>query len=292
MQVFLAENAGFCWGVKRVVNLTNEIIDKGQKTIFTYGPLIHNQSVIERLTKKGVCVLPENFSDKIDDNAVVIIRAHGIPPEEKEKLRKTDVKIVDGTCPHVVKIQKEVKKAYESNRAVIILGDKGHAEVVGLMGFCPENCFVVSNETDLKKIHSTLPVTVVAQSTLDEETYDKISKLIKNKFKEEKIIDTRCDATTRRQEDAINLCKKVDMVIVIGGRNSANTNRLAKICNDENVITLHIETAKELESVDFTGIEKIGITAGASTPDWIIEEVVETVKQNNKTQKGNCKSIL
>jgi len=283
MQVFLAENAGFCWGVKRVVKLTNEIIDKGEKPIFTHGPLIHNQSVIERLTEKGVRVLPENFADEIDGNAVIIIRAHGIPPEEKEKLMKTEAKIVDGTCPHVVKIQKEVKKAYESNRAVIILGDKGHAEVVGLMGFCSENCFVVSNEEDLGKIHESLPVTVVVQSTLDEQTFDKFSQLIKNKFDEVKIIDTRCDATTRRQEDAINLCKKVDMVIVIGGKNSANTNRLAKICNDENITTLHIETAKELETVDFSGVKKVGITAGASTPDWIIEEVVETVKPNNKT---------
>ncbi len=277
MQIFLAENAGFCWGVKRVVKLTNEVIDKGEKLIYTHGPLIHNQSVIDCLTEKGVQLLPEDLSEEIDKNAVIIIRAHGIPPEEKEKLVKTGVQIVDGTCPHVVKIQKEVKKAFKSDRAVLILGDKGHAEVICLMGFCPENCFVVSTETDIFKITINLPVTIVVQSTLDEETFIKLSQLIKNKFSEVEIIDTRCDATTKRQKDAINLCKKVDMVIVIGGKNSANTNRLAKICADENVKTLHIETATELDSVDFSGIEKVGITAGASTPDWIIEEIVKRV---------------
>jgi len=280
MQVFLADNAGFCWGVKRVVKLTNELIEKGETPIYTHGPLIHNRSVIDRLTKKGVSVLPEDFAGKIEKDDVIIVRAHGIPPEEKEKLTKTGGKVVDGTCPHVVKIQKEVKNAYESGNAVIILGDKGHAEVVGLMGFCPENCFIASSEKDIKKITTTQPVTIVVQSTLDEQTFNKLSGLIKSKFNKVKIIDTRCDATTRRQDEAINLCKKVDMMIVIGGRNSANTNRLAKICRDENVETLHIETASELEAVDFTGVEKVGITAGASTPDWIIEEVVEAVIGN------------
>ncbi len=281
MKVLLADNAGFCWGVKRVVKLTDELSEKGAMPIYTHGPLIHNRSVIERLTKKGVRVLPEDFIGKIEEGDVIIIRAHGIPPEEKDKLEKTGGKIVDGTCPHVVKIQKGVKNACESNRAVIILGDKGHAEVVGLMGFCPENCFIVSSEKDIKKITTTLPVTVVVQSTLDEETFNILCGLIKRKFNEVKIIDTRCDATTRRQDEAINLCKKVNMMIIIGGRNSANTNRLAKICRDENVETLHIETADELEAKDFTGIEKVGITGGASTPDWIIEEVVKSVIGNS-----------
>ncbi len=277
MKILLADNAGFCWGVKRVVKLTDELIEKGEKPIFTHGPLIHNRSVIKRLTKKGVRVLPENFEGTIKKGNSIIIRAHGIPPEEKDRLERTGGKIVDGTCPHVVKIQKEVQKAYNSGSAVIILGDKGHAEVVGLMGFCPENCFIASSEKDVEKISTDLPVTVVVQSTLDEETFNILSGLIKKKFSDVKIINTRCDATTRRQNEAINLCKEVDLMIVIGGKDSANTNRLAKICADENVKTLHIETAAELETVDFKRVEAVGITAGASTPDWIIEEVVEAV---------------
>ena len=263
--------------MKRVVKLTDELIEKGEKPIFTHGPLIHNRSVIKRLTKKGVRVLPENFEGTIKKGNSIIIRAHGIPPEEKDRLERTGGKIVDGTCPHVVKIQKEVQKAYNSGSAVIILGDKGHAEVVGLMGFCPENCFIASSEKDVEKISTDLPVTVVVQSTLDEETFNILSGLIKKKFSDVKIINTRCDATTRRQNEAINLCKEVDLMIVIGGKDSANTNRLAKICADENVKTLHIETAAELETVDFKRVEAVGITAGASTPDWIIEEVVEAV---------------
>ena len=277
MQVFLADNAGFCWGVKRVVKLTNEMIDKGEKPIYTHGPLIHNRSVIERLTKKGVSLLPENFTGGKEKNAVIIIRAHGVPPDEKEKLTNTGTNVIDGTCPHVVEIQKEVEKAYNAGDAVIILGDKGHAEVVGLMGFCPKKCFIVSSEKDIEHILLNQPITVVAQSTLDQDSFDKLSALISNKFENVKIINTRCDATKRRQNEALELCRKVDMMIVIGGKNSANTKRLAKICSDENVKTLHIETASELEPVNFTGVEKVGVTAGASTPDWIIEEVVKSV---------------
>ncbi|RLD12391.1 MAG: 4-hydroxy-3-methylbut-2-enyl diphosphate reductase [Chlamydiae bacterium] len=279
MNIILAKNAGFCWGVKRVVKLTEEKIAKSDSIIFTYGPLIHNQEVIHKLEEKGVCTLPtdisDNHLDKLPANSSIIIRAHGIPPDKHKKLTDAGLNVLDGTCPHVVKIQENVEYAFSHGRIVLILGDKGHAEVTGLLGYCPGKGYVISIEEDIMKIPENKPVTVVAQSTLDKKTYDKLTKIIKIKWPECQIIDTRCDATTRRQNEAIELCGKVDAMIIIGGKNSANTNRLAQICTNEGVPAFHIENANELSNVNFNKIKTVGVTAGASTPDWIIESVIK-----------------
>ena len=284
MKIILAKNAGFCWGVKRVVKLTEEEIAKSNHKIFTHGPLIHNQEVIQKFEKKGVCTLPENVSDdrlaELSENTSIIIRAHGIPPKEHKKLSSAGLKVIDGTCPHVVIIQKKVKNAFLNNRIVLILGDKGHAEVTGLLGYCPGKGYVISSEADVEKIPEKEAVTVVAQSTLDKKTFDKLTEIIKNKWKDSQIIDTRCDATTHRQNEAIELCGKVDIMIIIGGKNSANTNRLFQICSNEGVPAYHIENVDELQSINFDKIETVGVTAGASTPDWIIESVIEEIAKN------------
>jgi len=279
MKIILAKNAGFCWGVKRVVKLTKEKIAKSNSNIFTHGPLIHNQEVIRRLEEKGVCTLPANVSEnclnELPEDSSIIIRAHGVPPEEHEKLSNAGLEIIDGTCPHVVNIQEKVKNAFSHGRIVFILGDKGHAEVVGLLGYCPGKGYVISSEKDIKNLPGKEQVTVVAQSTLDKKTFDKLTDIIKEKWVDTQIIDTRCDATTRRQDEAIELCGKVDAMVIIGGKNSANTNRLAQICCNEGVPAFHIENSDGLTDIDFEKIKVIGVTAGASTPDWIIESVME-----------------
>ncbi len=279
MKIILAKNAGFCWGVKRVVKLTKEKIAKSNSKIFTHGPLIHNQEVIRKLEEKGICTLPADVSDdrltQLPEDSSIIIRAHGVPPEEHEKLISAGLEIIDGTCPHVVKIQEKVKNAFLQGRIVFILGDKGHAEVVGLLGYCPGKGYVISSEKDIKNLPEKKPVTVVAQSTLDKKTFNKLTDIIKKKWVDNQIIDTRCDATTRRQDEAIELCGKVDAMIIIGGKNSANTNRLAQICCNEGVPAFHIENSDGLTDIDFKKIKTIGVTAGASTPDWIIESVME-----------------
>ncbi len=281
MKIILAKNAGFCWGVKRVLKLTEEKIAKSDTKIFTHGQLIHNREVIRKLEEKGVCALPENASDnclnELPENSSIIIRAHGIPPEEQEKLSIAGAEIIDGTCPHVVIIQKKVKEAFLHHRIVLILGDKGHAEVIGLLGYCPGEGYVISDENDIEKVPKNKPVTIVAQSTLDKKTFDKLTKIIKKKWNDCHIIDTRCDATTRRQDEAIELCGKVDAMIIIGGKNSANTNRLAQICRNEGVPSYHIENAEELQEIKFDKIKNVGVTAGASTPDWIIKSVIEEI---------------
>jgi len=279
MKIILAKNAGFCWGVKRVVKLTEEKIAKSNTTIFTHGPLIHNQEVIHKLEKKGVCTLSAAVTGdqliKLPEGAPIIIRAHGVPPEEGQKLTDAGLKVIDGTCPHVVIIQKKVKDAFSHGRIVLILGDKGHAEVIGLLGYCPGKGYVISDEKDINNVPENKAVTVVAQSTLDKKTFDNLTGIIKVKWHDNQIIDTRCDATTRRQEEAIELCGKVDAMIIIGGKNSANTKRLTQICRNEGVPAYHIENADELAEINFEGIDAVGVTAGASTPDWIIESVVE-----------------
>jgi len=281
MKIILAKNAGFCWGVKRVVKLTKEEIEKSDAAIFTHGPLIHNQEVIQKFEEKGVCTLPENVQDdrlnNLPEGSAIIIRAHGIPPKEQEKLCDAGLEVIDGTCPHVVIIQKKVKDAFLHDRTVLILGDKGHAEVTGLLGYCPDKGFVISDKNDLINIPKNLSVTVVAQSTLDKKTFDKLTDIIKKEWSDCQIIDTRCDATTRRQDEAIKLCEKVDIMIIIGGKNSANTNRLAQICSNEGVPAYHIENADELSKINFNNVNNVGVTAGASTPDWIINKVIAEI---------------
>jgi len=283
MKIILAKNAGFCWGVKRVVKITEEEIKKSSSKIFTHGPLIHNQEVIKKLEEKGVSTLqtdlPEEELSKLPSNSTIIIRAHGVPPNEKEKLTRAGLNVIDGTCPHVVKIQKFVADAFLKNRFVIILGDKGHAEVVGLLGFCPGRGEVVSDEADLNLIPKNVKITVVAQSTLDKSSFDRLTRIIQEKWRDCKIINTRCDATTRRQDEAIALCGKVDLMIIIGGKNSANTKRLAQICADSGVKTYHIENKMELDDINLDKVECVSVTAGASTPEWIINSVIDKLSK-------------
>ena len=279
MNIILAESAGFCWGVKRVVHLAQErAAVVGSSPVYTYGPLIHNHSVIARLRDQGVRMLdPEadaNALDGIEQNAVVIIRAHGITPDEYERLNKAGVEIVDGTCPHVIKIQKAVAAAHAAGRTVVVMGDKGHAEVVGLLGFCKGRGHVVNTAEEVNSLSITEPVTAVAQSTMDDHTFIQLTAALVARWPDAAIVDTRCNATARTRDEAMAVCRKVDTMVVIGGRHSANTNRLAQLCRAQGVKTIHIETAAELSAKSFKDVATVGVTAGSSTPDWVIAEAV------------------
>lgn len=282
MKVIVAEHAGFCWGVKRVVQMTEQLAARGER-LYTYGPLIHNQAVIERLEGAGVRTLRGGVTGEelraLEAGALVIIRAHGVPPAEYERLEGAGVQVVDGTCPHVHAIQQKVAAAAQRGRHVVILGDEGHAEVLGLLGFCPGGGTVVGSVEDVKRIDVRKPLTVVAQSTLDGEAFDELTQWIKEHARDVEVEDTRCNATARTQEETVALCKLVDVMVVVGGRNSANTNRLAQLCRGQGVTTVHVERAAELRREDFAGKATAGVTAGSSTPDWIIEEVVEQLRR-------------
>jgi 4-hydroxy-3-methylbut-2-enyl diphosphate reductase len=283
MDVVLAQHAGFCWGVRRVVKLAERCVADAQTPVYTYGPLIHNAAVTDRLAQAGVRVIPPDADAatlaRIEPGAVVIIRAHGVPPAELVRLRSAGLEIVNGTCPHVEKIQQAVARAHAAGRTVLIAGDPGHAEVVGLMAFCEPRGFVISTAAELPTLDATTPVTLVAQSTLDAATFSALSTAVAACFQDLEINDTRCDATARTQAEAYDLCRDVDMMVVIGGRHSANTNRLAQICRERGTRTLHVERAEELTPSAFSGYTRVGVTAGSSTPDWLIAEIVARLRQ-------------
>lgn len=267
MEVLLAENLGFCYGVKRAINLakTAAIAEKA----YTLGPIIHNPQVVTRLEQEGVFK-----ADSLADvkNQTIIIRSHGVGPDTYEEIEKKRLKLVDATCPHVKKAQLSAKTLFEEGYTVLIVGEKEHPEVKSIFEWAGKKATIVETEAEAKNLPHFPKLGIVAQTTFSCEKFQKIVMIVLEKSTDIKILRTICTATDHRQKAAIALAKEVDLMLVIGGKNSANTTRLAEICK-EKCTTYHIETSDEIDTTWFSNIQKIGITAGASTPDWIIKEV-------------------
>ncbi|MFW6269782.1 MAG: bifunctional 4-hydroxy-3-methylbut-2-enyl diphosphate reductase/30S ribosomal protein S1 [Bacillota bacterium] len=279
MEIFSAKEAGFCFGVKRAIASAKEAASENGTSVYTLGPIIHNPQVVNDLENLGVKAV-----DSIDviDEGTVIIRSHGVSPKIIEEAKKKRLQILDTTCPFVKKAQDYAKKLIEDGYQTIIYGDHDHPEVVGIYGATNEKAIIISNKEDLKKIKIAKKVGFVAQTTKSPASYKKIISSVIERIKELKVHNTICNTTEIRQQSAAELAKKVDMMFVIGGHNSANTNRLAEICRQSNTPTYHIETAAEIDKQCLKNKEKIGITAGASTPDWIIKEVIEAMSEEKK----------
>lgn len=274
MNVILAKSAGFCMGVRRAVETTLDMVNKKEQNIATYGPLIHNPQVLEMLKGKGVEVLddiPARYS------GTVLIRAHGVPPGIKKDLQESGANVEDATCPRVMKVQAIISKYKKQGYATIIIGDRDHAEVIGLMGYAGETGIVVSNEEDIKKLQLTTPYIIVSQTTQDKNTFEQLIKLFMDRFPNGKVFNTICDSTRKRQDEVRSLCDSVEVLVVVGGSNSANTQRLGEIARDMGRPVYVVETKDDLDLSDFTQYESVGVTAGASTPTWVIEEVVEAL---------------
>jgi 4-hydroxy-3-methylbut-2-enyl diphosphate reductase len=278
MTVLLAKHAGFCWGVRRVVRMVEEHAQRAARPVYTFGPVIHNSAVNERLAQHGVRVIPPDAADAqlaaLESDALVIVRAHGVPPDEYTRLQRAGFTIVNGTCPHVENIQRLVAEAHRAGRTVVILGDAHHAEVIGLLGFCANAGHVMQTPAQLPALPAQTPVTVVAQSTLDADTFGSLVAALTAHFTDVAVENTRCDATARTQREARELCARVDAMIVIGDTHSANTMRLVQICRECDARTIHVENADALRADDFRGCATVGVTAGSSTPDWLIAAVV------------------
>ena len=277
MKIRIAKKAGFCMGVRRALNLVLKALNEKKYPIYTYGPLIHNPQTLELLNKLGVKVI-----NKIEDevpSGVCIIRAHGIPPQEKEKLSKKH-KIIDGTCPRVLKVQALAKKAISEGKNIIIIGDKNHAEVKGILGYSQNKGYVVSSFEDIEKLPKLENYVILSQTTQDEKLFKAFSETIISKYPKGKIINTICNATEVRQNEVRNLSKACSSIIVIGGKFSANTNRLAEIAKKEGKKVYLIERAEEIPLEEIKKEKTIGITAGASTPNWLINEVVDFLKSH------------
>ncbi|WP_448583217.1 4-hydroxy-3-methylbut-2-enyl diphosphate reductase [Thermocrinis sp.] len=279
-KIVVAPHAGFCFGVKRAINIAERISreDKG-KRIWSIGPLIHNPQEVERLRKKGIEVL--ETEDKLNVGDTVIIRSHGIPPDKEKEYIEKGLKIVDATCPYVKAVHQAVERLVEEGYFVVLLGERNHPEVIGTLGYLKKaggSGIVVETKEDLEKVKHIERIGVVAQTTQNEQFFKEAVGELALWAKEIKVINTICNATSERQEDVYELAPKVDVMIIVGGKNSGNTRRLYEISRSLNPRSYHVETAQELEESWFDGAETVGITAGASTPDWIIEEVKKRVE--------------
>ena len=282
-EIILAKTAGFCWGVKRAIDITLESARGKNEKVYTYGPLIHNPQLINLLESKNIHV--ETDMDRLQPGSEVIIRTHGITPQKREDLKRHGLEISDATCPLVAKVQGMIRKYSRKGYSVVIVGDEGHAEVTGLKGFAETPVYVVASIEEARKLPDFNKVFVAAQTTCSIEEYDKITKYLAGKCPDIEIGDTICEATDERQSEVISLSKEVDAMIVVGGKNSANTTRLAAIAREQGLDAYHIETADELDLADLSKYQRIGVTAGASTPKWIIDAVVEklaTIKEQRK----------
>ncbi|NQU18168.1 MAG: 4-hydroxy-3-methylbut-2-enyl diphosphate reductase [Candidatus Saganbacteria bacterium] len=273
MQIFIAKDSGFCEGVSAAFGQAKKYHD-----IFMLGNLVHNRQVVEKLGEQGIKVI-KDIKD-IKDGETLLISAHGVAPYIYEEAKKKHLKIIDTTCSWVKRAQKLAKEVIEKGYQLIIIGDKNHPEVKGIKGWSNDKGIVISSEKEGEDIYSRLrnKVGVVAQTTQSDENFNSIVSFLQSKVKDLIVHKTICGATQKRQKAAIDLARKVDVMLIIGDRMSANTKRLTELCAKTGTPAHQIQTKAELKPQFLSGKDKIGITAGASTPDWVIEEVVKILK--------------
>ncbi|MBR2213187.1 MAG: 4-hydroxy-3-methylbut-2-enyl diphosphate reductase [Eubacterium sp.] len=276
MKVILAKKAGFCFGVQRAIDMVYDEANEPNKNIYTYGPIIHNEEVVSDLESKGVKAI--NFDEgelKGLNDCTVVIRSHGVAKNIYDDLERKNVNVVDATCPFVKKIHEIVQKESEDGKTIIIVGSEYHPEVQGIKGWVKGDAFIVDEEADARglDIDKETPVCIVSQTTYNPQKFAKLVEIIREKGYDSNVVNTICNATNERQTEAKEIAKKVDAMIVIGGKNSSNTQKLYEICKNECENTYYIQTAKDLDFDEVRKYDKIGITAGASTPKNIIEEV-------------------
>ncbi len=276
MKIKLAKYAGFCFGVKRAMDIVIESAEKTNEKIYTLGPLIHNEQVVEYLKNKNVYTI-DNVDD-VPDFSTVIIRTHGVPESYYNILNSKKCNIIDATCPFVKKIHKIVHKCYKDGNKIIIVGDSNHPEVIGINGWCNNSASIISTVEDFGKINIEKPVCMVVQTTFSLKVWNKIKKFVKTSCQTVQFFDTICSATEDRQTEAEKMAESVDTVIVIGGKHSSNTKKLVDICKSHCADTYHIETVSELPNETWKN-RNIGVTAGASTPEWIIKEVISKMSE-------------
>ncbi|MBS6006823.1 MAG: bifunctional 4-hydroxy-3-methylbut-2-enyl diphosphate reductase/30S ribosomal protein S1 [Clostridium baratii] len=277
-KVILAENAGFCFGVQRAVETSIDIKKKYNKKIYTLGPLIHNSDVVSFLEQNDIYAIDYKNINDLQEGDVVIIRSHGIPEAVFNDLKSRGLEVIDATCPFVTNIQKKVKKYSKEGYNIIIVGDENHPEVIGINGWCDNKATITKNGEFNKELLNK--ICAVSQTTEKKENWDKTLDAINDGTREVLSFNTICSATEVRQKSAYDLSKEVDAMIVIGGKNSSNTTKLYEIAKHNCENTIHIENSNELpkEYINNKNFKKIGITAGASTPDWIIREVINIMQ--------------
>ncbi|HAJ26880.1 MAG TPA: 4-hydroxy-3-methylbut-2-enyl diphosphate reductase, partial [Syntrophus sp. (in: bacteria)] len=294
MSIKLAETAGFCMGVRRAVDMVLELAQhKGRKTIYTYGPLIHNPQTVELLKSRGI--IPVAHLEEIpsgEAGLTIIIRAHGISPQERKSLKEKGLKIIDATCPKVGRVQAIIKKHAVQDFTILIIGDVQHPEVNGLLGYAYGKGLVINHPADVPHLPALDKVCVVAQTTQSVDEYEHIVDEIRKRYPGAVIFDTICDSTEKRQMEVKSLAEEMDAMIIVGGKNSANTQRLAALSELQGAPTFYVETANDLVAEKLKTFKKIGVSAGASTPNWIIDRVVDNVTTQQTEHAPKIKYLL
>ena len=280
MKIIRASVLGFCFGVRRAVELAEKALAENPgKKVYSLGPLIHNENALRSLEEKGLHIVDESEIEDLEKGSVVIIRAHGVAPSVTDALEKRGCVIIDATCPRVKASQKMVERYSSQNDYVVLTGDRNHGEVIGIAGYAGENFSQIQDFEEAKNFEisgsesvSEKNVILLSQTTYSPKEFEKIENLFRQKFHNIAVMNTICPATNERQQALLELCQQVDGVLVVGGKNSANTKRLYQTAAANCKLAAHIQSASEIPE-EFFALDKVGITAGASTPDSIIKDV-------------------
>jgi 4-hydroxy-3-methylbut-2-enyl diphosphate reductase len=277
MEIVLAESLGFCMGVKRAVDLAYKAREKSQGLpVVTLGPIIHNAQEIDRLAADGIQVADEA---NLPAQGIALIRAHGAAPEVYETLKAKGLRVMDGTCPYVHYSQRKAVELFEAGYEVVIVGDQKHPEIQGILGYINHQAHVVKTLEDAQALPASERIGIIAQTTISPQKYDAIVNVLRTKAQEIKVCETICDATEENQAAIRRLAAEVDVLYVIGGRHSANSNKLVETARDLCPRTTLIETEDEIIPTALVGAARVGVSAGASTPDWMIQRVVTRLRK-------------
>ncbi len=282
MEVIVAEHAGFCFGVTKAVETVYDQISEGKKNIYTYGPIIHNETVVDDLEKKGVRVIQSQSELEDIHEGTIVIRSHGVTKDIYERLIKSGVEVIDATCPFVKRIHKIVSEESEKGRGIIVIGSQDHPEVKGIVSYANGPVFVVESPEEAANFNENreLEYTVVSQTTFNKKKFKETIEILKNVGYNINVVNTICNATDERQSEAEEIASRADVMIVIGGASSSNSRKLYEICKSKCINTYFIQTLADLNLKISPQVRLIGITAGASTPKNIIEEVQKHVRTN------------
>ena len=287
MKVIRAKSAGFCWGVERAIQVAREEACGGERRVYTDGPLIHNKQMMDALSREDIREVGDyqskqdlSLPDEEEKDSVVVVRAHGISPQRRKYLKELGLPFRDGTCPDVGIIAGKVKLHAQKGYDIVIFGDREHPEVIGLLGYADGRGHVIANEADLESLPAFGGgVAMVSQSTMFTHEFQNLSAILSQRYPDMLVFDTICGATKERQSDLVSLVEKgAEAIVVIGGRHSANTKKLAKLAAANERPTFHVETAEDLDAESFSSFALVGVTAGASTPEFIIRSVCERLE--------------
>jgi (E)-4-hydroxy-3-methyl-but-2-enyl pyrophosphate reductase len=284
MEILLAESLGFCMGVKRAVDLAYRALEKADgQPVVALGPLIHNAQEIARLIADGVGLADEHARP---DQGVVIIRAHGAAPQVYDELKARGLRVMDGTCPYVHYSQRKALELYQEGYEVVIVGDRDHPEIRGILGYIDGRAHVVKTAEEARRLPRLERAGLIAQTTISPEKYQAIAAAVRERAGEVKVCETICDATEENQAAIRHLAAEVELLYVVGGRHSANSNKLVETARALCPRALLIETPEEIAPEDVRGVRRAGVSAGASTPDWMIARVVARLRELDRELNG------